>query len=41
MAMFASMDLPASSALTQARLGWHPTGPTLIADLDAMQYPDD
>ncbi|WP_214475226.1 SDR family oxidoreductase [Mesorhizobium sp. dw_380] len=38
MAMFAAMDLPASSALTQARLGWHPTGPTLIADLDAMRY---
>ncbi|QKD02663.1 SDR family oxidoreductase [Mesorhizobium loti] len=40
MAMFAPMDIPASSALTQARLGWHPTGPTLIADLDAMRYPD-
>ncbi|ESY99985.1 SDR family oxidoreductase [Mesorhizobium sp. LNHC209A00] len=38
MAMFAPMDLPASSALTQARLGWRPTGPTLIADLDAMRY---
>ena len=33
MAMFAPMDLPASSALTQARLGWQPTAPTLIADL--------
>ncbi|MER8846227.1 MULTISPECIES: SDR family oxidoreductase [Mesorhizobium] len=38
MAMFAPMDLPASSALTQVRLGWRPTGPTLIADLDAMRY---
>ncbi|WP_095200540.1 SDR family oxidoreductase [Mesorhizobium carmichaelinearum] len=38
MAMFAPADLPASSALTQARLGWHPTGPTLITDLDAMRY---
>lgn len=38
MAMFAPMDLPASSALTRQRLGWHPTGPTLIADLDAMRY---
>ncbi|MEI9411778.1 SDR family oxidoreductase [Mesorhizobium salmacidum] len=37
MAMFAPMDLPASSTLTQARLGWRPTGPTLIADLDAMR----
>ncbi|MBZ9676398.1 SDR family oxidoreductase [Mesorhizobium sp. ES1-1] len=39
MALFAPMDLPASSALTQERLGWHPTGPTLIADLEAMRYP--
>lgn len=34
MAMFVQLDMPASSALTQARLGWTPTGPTLIADLD-------
>ncbi|UVK46440.1 SDR family oxidoreductase [Mesorhizobium sp. AR07] len=40
MAMFAPMDLPASSALTQAQLGWHPVGPTLIADLGAMRYAD-
>jgi len=33
MAMFAGMDLPASSAQTQERLQWHPTGPGLIADL--------
>ena len=38
MAGFASMDMPASSALTQARLGWHPTGPGLIADLERMDY---
>ena len=32
---FAGMDSPASSALTQQRLGWHPTQkPGLIADLD-------
>jgi len=32
--MFAGMDGPASSALTQRRLGWRPTQPTgLIADL--------
>lgn len=32
---FAGMDGPASSALTQQRLGWHPTQkPGLIADLD-------
>lgn len=38
MAMFAVLDMPASSALTQARLGWVPTGPTLIADLDEARY---
>jgi hypothetical protein len=32
--MFAGMDMPASSALTQERLGWHPTGPALISDLE-------
>ena len=36
--MFAALDMPASSALTQQRLDWHPSGPTLLADLDAMQY---
>jgi nucleoside-diphosphate-sugar epimerase len=38
MAMFAGMDLPASSALTRERLGWTPTGPGLIRDLEAMDY---
>jgi len=38
MAMFASMDLPASSALTRDRLGWTPTGPGLIEDLERMDY---
>jgi nucleoside-diphosphate-sugar epimerase len=36
--MFAGMDLPASSALTRKRLGWRPTGPGLIADLEQMRY---
>jgi nucleoside-diphosphate-sugar epimerase len=36
--MFASFDMRASSALTQKRLGWHPTGPGLISDLDHMRY---
>ena len=27
--------MPASSALTQQRLNWHPTGPLLLPDLDA------
>lgn len=32
---FVSMDAPASSALTQQRLGWHPTEkPGFIADLE-------
>jgi nucleoside-diphosphate-sugar epimerase len=38
LAMFAGLDMPASSAQTQQRLGWHPTGPGLIADLDKMRY---
>jgi nucleoside-diphosphate-sugar epimerase len=38
LAPFAGMDLPASSAQTQARLGWHPIGPGLIADLERMHY---
>lgn len=38
LAMFAGLDMPASSALTQKRLGWRPTGPGLISDLDHAQY---
>jgi len=38
MGMFVGLDMPASSALTQARLNWRPSGPTLIADLDKAQY---
>jgi nucleoside-diphosphate-sugar epimerase len=38
LAMFAGFDLVASSALTRKRLGWHPTGPGLIADLERMKY---
>ena len=34
LAMFAGMDMPASSALTQERLGWHPTGSALLSDLE-------
>jgi len=37
LAMFAGMDLPASSAWTRATLGWQPTGPGLIADLEGLQ----
>jgi nucleoside-diphosphate-sugar epimerase len=36
---FVGIDVPASSALTQERLGWRPTRqPGLIADLDRMRY---
>jgi nucleoside-diphosphate-sugar epimerase len=38
LAMFAGFDMPASSAQTRERLGWHPTGPGLIADLERMRY---
>lgn len=37
MSMFANMDLPASSALTRAALGWNPTGPKLLADLERLE----
>ncbi|MFM0028633.1 SDR family oxidoreductase [Paraburkholderia madseniana] len=38
MAMFVGLDMPASSVQTQARLNWHPTGPTLIAELNEARY---
>jgi nucleoside-diphosphate-sugar epimerase len=38
LAAFVGFDMPASSAQTQKRLGWHPTGPGLIADLEQMKY---
>lgn len=38
LAIFAGLDLPASSAQTRARLGWRPTGPGLIADLNRIDY---
>jgi len=34
------LDLPTSSAKTRERLGWNPTGPGLIADLENMRYPE-
>jgi nucleoside-diphosphate-sugar epimerase len=34
--LFATHDLLASGAQTQKKLGWHPTGPGLIADLKQM-----
>lgn len=38
LAAFVGWDLLASSAQTQARLGWRPIGPGLIADLERMRY---
>ncbi len=37
MALFAGMDMPASSAITRKKLGWTPVGPGLIADLDRLE----
>ncbi|MGZ4224819.1 MAG: SDR family oxidoreductase [Solirubrobacteraceae bacterium] len=36
--MFFAVDAPASSALTQERLGWRPTHPGLIEDLEQGDY---
>jgi nucleoside-diphosphate-sugar epimerase len=38
LARFATHDLQASSAKTRKKLGWNPTGPGLIADLEQMRY---
>ena len=38
LSMFASHDLRASSAQTRKKLGWNPTGPGLIADLERVGY---
>jgi nucleoside-diphosphate-sugar epimerase len=35
---FAALDLQSSSAQTQKWLNWHPTGPTLLEDLDKGLY---
>jgi nucleoside-diphosphate-sugar epimerase len=38
LAMFAGLDMPASSALTQQRLGWKPTQSGLISDIGQPNY---
>jgi len=38
LAMFAGLDMPASSAKTQAELGWMPTEIGLIADIGKPGY---
>ncbi len=35
---FLGLDLPASSSLTRDLLGWEPTHPGLLADLDKGHY---
>jgi nucleoside-diphosphate-sugar epimerase len=35
---FVGWDVPASSAQTREQLGWNPTGPSLISDLENMNY---
>jgi nucleoside-diphosphate-sugar epimerase len=37
LAMFAKLDMPASSDQTRKKLGWQPTGPGLIADLEQLR----
>ncbi|MES2599803.1 MAG: SDR family oxidoreductase [Pseudomonadota bacterium] len=37
-AMFAGMDVPASSERTRQRLNWQPTQPDLLTDLDQKSY---
>jgi nucleoside-diphosphate-sugar epimerase len=38
LAAFVGWDVPASSTLTREKLGWNPTGPGLLSDLDNMCY---
>jgi hypothetical protein len=40
MGWFAGLDMQASSAITQAELGWKPTHPGLIADIGQPGYFD-
>ncbi len=35
---FAALDSPATAALTEELLGWQPTGPSLLEDLDQGHY---
>ena len=38
MAMFVGLDMPASSVWSRRTLDWRPTGPSLISDLQRMDY---
>jgi nucleoside-diphosphate-sugar epimerase len=35
---FVGLDMPASSAITRELLGWEPTGPTLLEDIQTGAY---
>ena len=39
MHVFAANDVLASSAITRKKLGWSPTGPSLLSDLKNMSFP--
>ena len=39
LAHLAARDMPASSEETRKKLGWEPTGPGLIADLEQLRCP--
>jgi nucleoside-diphosphate-sugar epimerase len=39
--LFAARDGHASSVQTRAQLGWYPTGPSLLSDLQNMRYTQD
>lgn len=39
-AAFAGADMPASSERTRSRLGWQPSGPDLLSDIDQSGYYD-
>jgi nucleoside-diphosphate-sugar epimerase len=38
LAAFIGLDAPASSIITHELIGWTPTGPTLLEDIDAGRY---
>ncbi len=35
---FVGVDSPATATITRALLGWEPTGPSLLEDLDQDHY---
>jgi nucleoside-diphosphate-sugar epimerase len=39
LATFAGYDVPASSEQTRRKLGWQPSGPSLVADLEQLDVP--